>query len=150
MLDSDEMLDLKHSEDACLSAGCDAGNHSECADVMANCCECSCHIATPEPSGVIIAGCYIRRPIYDAVKSAAREVGRVQFIGVTYNPPPKPQEATPARELNFVELVSTLMAPAPFQTHLLTGAYCTYQAYTRREDVPDGCIFIAWISPQGD
>lgn len=97
--------------------------------------------------GVVIDGCYFPSEVYRRVKDAARQAGKTRFIGVFYNPPPR-DPAPPA--VGMVELVNTLFVPSRGQVDLAVGAYCSYEVYESRDDVPRGVAFIAWIGPHGD
>lgn len=98
--------------------------------------------------GVIIDGCYFPRDVYDRARESARQTGKTRFIAVFYNPPPRSQEAAPARPGDMVELVNTLFAPSRSMTDLSVGAYCTYEVFETRDAVPSSVAFIAWITPR--
>lgn len=84
---------------------------------------------------ILIDGTGVPRDFYRAIKDNAKRIGRTLFIGVHYDPPPRP---TGWEHIDFNMRSSA--------QDLAVGRYCTFTATAdRREALEHGhCL---WITP---
>lgn len=84
-----------------------------------------------------IDGCLIPDALYNTVKLDAMTANRTRFVGVHYAPPARPLGWGHATH-NYILMREDLQA----------GKHCSFTIHSYRDEVPDTCLMVLWITPR--